>query len=131
MESIAIQAAKREVVGKRVKTLRNAGKLPAVLYGHNVPTTQIEISDKDFGKAFKKAGESTLINLSVDGKTFPVLIHEVQNHYLTGIPIHVDFYAVNMTEKLKVRVPLHFTGDRKSTRLNSSHSLTSRMPSSA
>ncbi len=111
MENIAITGTKREVSGKRVKSLRTAGKLPAVLYGHNVDNKQIEISEKDFAKAFKTAGESTLINLIVDGKTQPVLIHEVQNHYLNGKPIHVDFYAVNMDEKIKVHVPIHFLGE--------------------
>jgi large subunit ribosomal protein L25 len=111
MEQIAIQATKREASGKRVKALRNAGKLPAVLYGHGVETQQIEISAKDFGKAFKQAGESTLVNLMVDGKTQPVLIHEVQHHYLDDHPIHVDFYAINMNEKVKVKIPLHFTGE--------------------
>ena len=110
MEQIAIQATKREVSGKRVKSLRTAGKLPAVLYGHNTKTTQLEVSEKDFAKAFKQAGESTLVNLIVDGKSQAVLIHDVQNHYLHDHPIHVDFYAVNMTEKLKVHVPLHFVG---------------------
>jgi large subunit ribosomal protein L25 len=111
MQQIAITAAKREVSGKRVKTLRNAGKLPAVLYGHNVETQALEISEKEFAKAFKSAGESTLINLVVDGKQRPVLIHDVQNHYLNDQPIHVDFYAVNMAEKLKVHVPIHFVGE--------------------
>jgi len=111
MEQIVIQAKKREVTGKRVKTLREAGTMPAVLYGHNVPTQAIEISEKDFTKAFKVAGESTLVNLVVDGKPQSVLIHDVQNHYLHGMPIHVDFYAVNMNEKLKVHVPLHFLGE--------------------
>ncbi len=111
MEQIAIQATKREVTGKRVKTLRTAGKLPAVLYGHNVENQQLEINEREFVKAFKTAGESTIINLMVDGKTQPVLIHDVQNHYLNDQPIHVDFYAVNMTEKLKVRIPIHFIGE--------------------
>src|SRR5882724_4104305 len=111
MENIAITATKREVSGKRVKKLRTVGQLPAVLYGHNVKNQQIEISEKDFAKAFKSAGESTLVNLVVDGTTQPVLIHEVQHHYLNDNPIHVDFYAVNMSEKLKVRVPLHFMGE--------------------
>ena len=111
MESIAITATKRTVSGRKVKSLRNAGKLPAVLYGHNVENQQIEISEKDFTKAFKLAGESTLINLVVDGKQQPVLIHDVQNHYLNDQPVHVDFYAVNMKEKLKVHVPIHFNGE--------------------
>jgi len=111
MESIAIQAKKREVTGKRVKTLRTAGQLPGVLYGYNTETQTIEISEKDFQKAFKQAGESTLVNLLLDGKSQPVLIHEVQHHYLNNQPIHVDFYAVNMSEKIKVHVPLHFLGE--------------------
>src|SRR5882672_4069706 len=111
MESISIAATKREVTGKHVKKLRTAGKLPAVLYGHNVETQSIELAEKDFAKAFKTAGESTLINLVVDGKIQPVLIHDVQHHYLNDQAIHVDFYAVNMDEKLKVRVPIHLTGE--------------------
>src|SRR4029077_3576684 len=46
-----------------------------------------------------------------DGKTHPVLIHDIQNHYLTSRPIHVDFYEVSMTEKLKAKVALEFTGE--------------------
>lgn len=111
MESIAITGTKRAINGKRVKSLRTAGKLPAVLYGHNVENQQIEVSEKDFQKAFKSAGESTLVNLVVDGKTQPVLIHDVQHHYLNDQPIHVDFYAVNMSEKLKVKIPIHLVGD--------------------
>ena len=62
-------------------------------------------------KAFKKAGESTLVNLSLDGEVKPVLIQEVQHHYLTDQPIHVDFYAVRMDEKLHAKIPIHFAGE--------------------
>ncbi len=111
MAQIAITATKRTVTGKRVNKLRIAGNLPAVLYGHKVETQAIEINERDFSKALKTAGESTIVNLVVDGKSQPVLIHDVQHHYLTEAPIHVDFFAVNMTEKLKVKVPLHFIGE--------------------
>ncbi len=111
MENIAITATKRQLAGKQVNKLRKTGQLPAVLYGYNVENQAIEISEKDFAKAFKSAGETTLINLIVDGKSQPVLIHDVQHHYLNSRPIHVDFYAINMAEKIKVKVPLHFIGD--------------------
>ena len=111
MDQIAITASKREVLGKEVKKLRYAGKLPAVLYGHNVENQKIEISERDFAKVFKQAGESTLVSLIVEGKAHPVLIHEVQNHYLTDRPIHVDFYAINMAEKIMVKIPLRFLGE--------------------
>src|SRR3989344_4699698 len=111
MEPIAIAATKRTITGKHVSKLRKAGSLPAVLYGHEVETQTIEINERDFSKVLKSAGESTIVNLVVAGKTQPVLIHDVQHHYLTEVPIHVDFFAVNMTEKLKVKVPLHFVGE--------------------
>jgi large subunit ribosomal protein L25 len=111
MESIALTATKRTVKGKATAKLRKSGKLPAVLYGHMLQTSDIEINERDFAKVFKSAGESTLVNLSLDGKSQPVLIQDVQNHYLTGSPIHVDFYAVNMNEKLKAKIPLHFVGE--------------------
>jgi len=111
MEQITITATKRAVLGKRVQKLRNAGTMPGVLYGHNVETTHVEMNERDFNKAFKQAGESTIINLVIDGQTQPVLIHDVQHHYLKGQPIHVDFYAVNMTEKLTATIPVHFIGE--------------------
>jgi large subunit ribosomal protein L25 len=108
---IAIIATKRTIKGKATSKLRKAGLLPAVLYGHKVETQDLELSEREFAKIFKLAGESTLVNLTVDGQSRPVLIHEVQNHYLTDKPIHVDFYAVNMDEKLKAHVPVHFLGE--------------------
>jgi large subunit ribosomal protein L25 len=116
MADITINAIKRDVVGKAVKKLRYAGKIPAVLYGHNVKAENIELSENEFIKAFRKAGESTVINLLVDGKSTPVLIHDVHNHYLTERPIHVDFYAVNMDEKLKATVQIHFIGESQAVK---------------
>jgi large subunit ribosomal protein L25 len=110
-EQIAIKANKREALGKHAKKLLTAEKLPAVLYGHELPSQPIEVNHKEFVKAFKKAGESTLVSLELDGQSRPVLIHDVQNHYLHGHPIHADFYAVNMKEKLKTDVAIHFVGE--------------------
>jgi len=111
MEQVNITATKRSMTGKIVAKLRNAGKMPAVLYGNKVETQNLEVDQKEFLKALKTAGETTIVNLMVDGKTQPVLIHDVQNHYLHGHPIHADFYAVDMTEKITVAVPLHFIGE--------------------
>lgn len=111
MEPITITAQKREQLGKHVAKIRKEDNLPGVLYGHEISSQSIQVNAKEFGKAFKKTGESTIVSLMLEGKARPVLIHEVQNHYLTGEPIHVDFYAVNMNEKLKASVSLHFIGE--------------------
>jgi large subunit ribosomal protein L25 len=116
MAEITINATKRTVSGKPVAKLRKAGKIPAVVYGHNVKSENIELSESEFVKAFKKAGESTIVNLAVDGKVHPVLIHDVHNHYLKDNPIHVDFYAVNMSEKLTATVAIHFEGESQAVK---------------
>jgi large subunit ribosomal protein L25 len=111
MEQITLTASKRETLGKKVDKIRKADKLPAVLYGHGLDTLHIEIDQKEFQKTFKKAGENTLVSLMLGGQVYPVLIQEVQYHYIRGYPIHVDFYVVRMDEKLKAHIPLHFIGE--------------------
>lgn len=111
MERIKLSAKKRTILGKAVEKSRASGDMPGVIYGHGLDTQSIQMNEKEFSKAFKQAGENTLINLNIDGKDQAVLIQEVQYHYLKGQPIHVDFYAVKMDEKLKAKIPVHFTGE--------------------
>lgn len=100
-----------------VKQLRKHGKLPAVLYGHGLKNQNLTVDAIEFEKTFKKVGESTIINLvTQDGSVHPVLIHDVQYHYLTNRPTHVDFYEVSMTEKLKASVALEFFGESKAVK---------------
>ncbi len=83
-----------------------------MLYGHAVKNQALLVNAVEFEKVFKAAGESTIVNLmSEDGKTHPVIIQEVQLDRLSHRPIHVDFYQVSMTEKLKAYVVLEFIGE--------------------
>ncbi len=112
MDKPQLKAQKRDLETTTPNKLRKAGSLPAVLYGHKVKNESLSVNLREFEKVLKKAGESTIIDLvTEDGKIHPVLIHEVQNHYLTSQPIHVDFYEVSMTEKLKAKVALEFIGE--------------------
>jgi large subunit ribosomal protein L25 len=107
-----LAAEPREVVGKKVAGLRRAGKLPAVVYGHGVPSTSVTIDGHDFELLRRKTGPNALVDLSVDGKKAdPVLIHDVQVHPVTHRPLHVDLFLVRMTEELTVDVPLVPTGE--------------------
>jgi len=92
--------------------LRGEGKLPAVLYGHNTEPVVISLDAVEFGKIYHKAGASSLINVEIegDGKQV-VLVKEAQHHPLDGHLVHVDLYAVSMTEKIKAEIPLVFEGE--------------------
>lgn len=82
--------------------------MPAVIYGEGVPSQPITVPYKDFEKAYKEAGESTLLKLEVDGKTYNVLIHDIAHDPLRGTPLHADFYAVRMDKKISAKIPVEF-----------------------
>lgn len=101
----------REKLGKAVKVLRREGFIPAELYGHGINNVHLSVPSRDFAKVFKEAGTNTVVNLLVDGRKQPVLIHDVAKDFLTDEVAHVDFYQVRMDEKLKAKIPLEFTGE--------------------
>jgi large subunit ribosomal protein L25 len=112
MDKLQLKATNRNLKTTKPAKLRKDGVLPAVLYGHKVQNQALAVNAREFDKVLKKAGESTIVDLvTEDGKNHPVLIHDVQIHYLTSVPTHVDFYEVSMTEKLKAKVVLEFTGE--------------------
>ena len=107
----ALTAEAREITGKAVKRLRQAGRLPAVVYGHGVASTSVSISTREFDTLRRHLGQNALVDLRVDGqKASPVLIHGVQIHPVNRRPLHVDLFLVKMTEELTVDVPLTTTG---------------------
>jgi large subunit ribosomal protein L25 len=106
-----LAASHRELTGKAVSRLRREGRLPAVVYGHDQPSTSITLDAHEFDQLRRHTGPNTLIDLSLDGKkAHPVLVHDVQVHRLTRRPIHVDLFLVTMTEELIVDVPIIPTG---------------------
>ena len=106
-----LTAEHREVTGKAVNRLRKEGRLPAVVFGHGLESASVSLDTHDFEQLRRRAGQNALIDLSVDGsKTTPVLIQHVQIHPVNRRPLHVDLFAVRMTEELTVDVPLIPTG---------------------
>ena len=116
MEFIELQAKIRELVGKSQNSLRKEGFLPSVIYGHNFESLPIQIKYSDFEKVFKKAGESTLINLKINDKDEPAVIKDIQKDPVSDKIIHADFYKVNLKEKIKAKVPLVMKGESEAVK---------------
>src|SRR6266851_451254 len=107
-----LNASTRELLGKRTRRLHRQGKLAAVVYGHNTKPTALVLDRLEFQKVFLKSGRTHLVDLLVDsGRTEKVLVREIQTHPRRLGPIHVDFYAVSLEEKITVEVPIHLTGE--------------------
>ena len=107
-----LKASTRDLLGKRTRRLHGQGKLAAVVYGHNTRPTPLVLDRLEFQKVFLKSGRTHLVDLVVDaGRTEKVLVREIQTHPRRLGPIHVDFYQVNLEEKITVEVPLHLVGE--------------------
>jgi large subunit ribosomal protein L25 len=112
MATIELQATSREARGNHNRALRRTGKVPAVLYGHNVDPWPIEAEARVLRRVWMHAGRTQLVDLKVDGgRAQKVLVREMQVDPRTGNPIHADFFAVNLREKLTADVPVVIVGE--------------------
>lgn len=101
------------------ETLRASGKVPAVFYGPKEEATSIAFDKLAFDKVFKEAGESTVITLKGLGEDKDTLIHDIDFHPVTGMPVHVDFYVMEKGKKVRTHVPLEFIGEEEALAIKS------------
>ncbi len=106
-KKVTLKAEKRKILGKKTKSLRKAGLIPTILYGHKIKSTPLTINKEEFDQVYEKAGQTTLIDLKIqDEKPQKILIHEIQTDPVSDNIIHLDLLQVKMTEKLKTEVPI-------------------------
>lgn len=112
MSNVILKAEVREVTGKKMRSMREEGQLPAVIYGRNVDARNIWVAALDFTKAHRVAGESAIIDLQVAGeKMVNVLIHATQLDPMSGNVVHADLLQVRMDEEIEAHIPLEFVGE--------------------
>lgn len=115
MDKLILKAKKRTVFGKKNKILREKGFIPAILYGKKTETLPLEMKSQDFNNIYEKSGDTNIIDLVFEdqGKeqVKNVLVQDISNHFLNGLPMHVDFYEVEMNKLIKAHIPVVFTGE--------------------
>ena len=110
--SLALPATPRTEHGRHAELLRRQGRVPAVLYGHNVQPQALSVDARTLHRIWRSAGHSHLVDLTLDGgRPRKVLIRELQINPRTADLVHVDLFAVNLREKLTVDVPLVPVGE--------------------
>ncbi len=107
--SYKLSVMSRQILGEKA---RAEGKLPGVVYGAGGKAESIVLDYKEFDKLFQVAGESSLIDLNVEGKEIgKVLIHDVQYDPVNDRIIHVDLRRIDMSKPVTAMVDLHFIGE--------------------
>lgn len=126
MPEVYLTAEERDLVGKqKVKKVREAGDVPAVVYGKDIDSKSIQVNHEDLIEILHtSAGENVIVKLDIkrqdeeEGKssnqtnhTVTALIKEIQQDPITKDILHVDFSKVSLTEKIVVKVPINTKGD--------------------
>jgi len=110
MKILELKAEKRTTRGsKAVKKLRESGQIPAILYGHKPDNVMLCLNEHDFTRILHSG--TRMINLTVDNKKESALIKDVQYDNLLDRVLHVDFSRIDLTERVKLRVPLEVHGE--------------------
>ncbi len=109
-QTISLSVSNRDTA-HNVKHMRKAGTVPGVIYGNAIKNTAIQCSAKELHGVYVKAGENTLVDVEMDGKKVPCLIHAISFHPVTSAYEHIDLYAVSMTKKVTTHVPVIFVGE--------------------
>ncbi len=113
-ERHTIQASVRTILGKETKRLRKAGQLPGVVYGPIVSDPiSVTVDMKELDRMYHAYGSNLLVDLSVDGGTYPVYMRTVTMNRLARLPEHVEFYAPNMRIEMTASVPVMLIGEIK------------------
>ena len=115
-----IKATKREIVGRKVKTLRNEGLLPASVYGPDRDSLSITIDDKEFKSLYKEIGYNKMADLVIGDtkESSKVLVKEIQRHPIRDEILHVSFYEIDMKKKIIVDIPVIIQGESTAVKNN-------------
>jgi large subunit ribosomal protein L25 len=96
------------------RRLRAEGQIPGVVYGRGMTPTSVSVDRRELRTALAgSAGMNTILDLQVDGDTFPTLIKDVQRHPVRLNIEHIDFIQVDLNVEVVVSVPIHLTGEAK------------------
>jgi large subunit ribosomal protein L25 len=116
-EAQKLSVRPRQVLGKKVNTLRRQGLLPGVVFGGHADSTPVETDQHTFELSYRRWGNTTLLSLTgLDGGEVPALIYDVSRDPVSGRMLHVDFARVSLTEKTHADVPLHFVKESPAVR---------------
>ncbi len=112
MKSITIKGSQRESVGKKAtKALRNAGKVPCVLYGGDKPV-HFSADEKAF-KSLIYTPEVFTATIELEGATYSAVLQDVQFHPVSDEILHIDFYQLFEDKAVTMEIPVRLVGKSK------------------
>jgi large subunit ribosomal protein L25 len=112
MANTQLRVTRRTVLGKKVKALRRDGVTPANIYGHKLESLAVQAMTPEVTHALRTSSRNAIFDLTVegDGGTRPAVVRDIHRDPVTGRILHIDFFQISMTEKMRADVRVVLTG---------------------
>ncbi len=112
MNQLELSVVPRSVLGKRVAALRRGGLTPANVYGHRIESRALQVDTVTLVRTFRALERNAILSLRIEGEKAPrpVMVRDIQRNPVSDKILHVDFYQISLTEKMRADVPLVLTG---------------------
>lgn len=113
MAKITLSLDRRKILGKKVKTLRKQGIIPANIFGNKIKSTAVQVKTTVFRPIYAQAGETQIVYVQVVGEKIerPVLLTNISHDPMTGDILHLDLHQVNLKEKVTANIPVELVGE--------------------
>ncbi|WP_010262276.1 50S ribosomal protein L25 [Treponema primitia] len=112
MSQVVFAAKNRTEAGSGgARRIRQAGRIPAVVYGRTGKALSIDLDALEFVNSAKGISESTIVTINVDGQTHQAFVKDTQRNITDGKILHVDFYEVEAGISLRAKVSVHVHGN--------------------
>jgi large subunit ribosomal protein L25 len=116
MKSITIKGSQRESVGKvATKALRNAGKVPCVLYGGEAPV-HFSAEELSFKKLVYTPNAHTVLIELENGESYQAVLQDIQFHPVTDRILHIDFFQLFKDKPITMNIPVRLEGNSPGVR---------------
>ena len=112
MANTKLQLAPRTVLGKKVKALRRSGVTPANIYGHKIESQAVQAATPEIIHVLRTSSRNAIFDVTVDGDgaTRPVVVRDIKRDPVTDKILHIDFFQISLTEKMRADVSVVLVG---------------------
>lgn len=114
MSTVLVAETGRATGSANARRMRREDHIPAVVYGQGMSPISVTIARRDLRIALSgSAGMNTVLDLQIEGKTFPAIVKDMQRHPVRRTVAHIDFLQVNLNEEIVVAIPVRIEGEAK------------------
>jgi large subunit ribosomal protein L25 len=118
-DTVLVARSGRQTGSPESRRLRRTDVIPAVVYGLGMEPISVSVDRRDLRLALSgPAGMNTVLDLQVDGASYPAIVKEMQRHPVKRTVSHIDFMQVNLDVEITVGVPVRLEGEAKEVALH-------------